>query len=93
MGSSSHEPRTQQKQGKQRDPEYREQSHPQACPQREPLTVYPPVEDSAALRWWIEVRDLNFGFKSFFLFKFLQDAPPLQSFFASAENSSFHKKV
>src|SRR5260370_7198223 len=72
---------THQQQGKKSDTQDRGKSHPQACPQREPLTMYPPVYGQAALLVWIEVRDLKFSFKSFFMVKFMQDPSPLQSCF------------
>jgi hypothetical protein len=81
LGSSSQGQCTHQQQGKKSDTHDREKSHPQACPQRETLTVYPSVYGSAALLVWIEVRDLKFSFKSFFMVKFMQDAPLLQSCF------------
>ena len=88
MGSSRQVQRTHHKPGKKRDTEDREKSHPQACPKREMLTVYPPVYGSVALLVWIKVRDLTFSFKSFFRFKFMQEAPLLPSFFASAGRSA-----
>src|SRR5215469_2704296 len=87
MDRATHEPRTHQQHGKKRNPQEREQRHPQASPKCEPLAIYPLVEDPAALRWWVEVGERHFNCTSFFLFRLLQDAPPWVLCFTAAASS------